>query len=81
MLNQKVHLAGIWGDSGVVRGKLLGFGIFPRLCMFNHSCLPNVTISQAVCSEREGFRTRTLSAHVLDAVQAGQVILRPRPPL
>ena len=58
---------GIWGDSGAGRGRLLGFGIFPRLCMFNHSCLPNATISQTVAGS-----VRHLSAHTLLPIAAGE---------
>lgn len=58
---------GIWGDSSVGRGRLLGFGIFPQLCMFNHSCLPNATISQTVWGN-----VRYLSAHTLLPIAAGE---------
>lgn len=67
MCAEQCNSFGIWGDSGKGKGKLLGFGVFPRLCMFNHSCLPNVTISQTV-----GGRTRTLTAHALAPVAVGE---------
>jgi len=36
MCAEQCNSFGIWGESGKGKGKLLGFGIFPRLCMFNH---------------------------------------------
>jgi hypothetical protein len=66
MCAEQCNSFGIWGETGSGRDKLLGFGIFPRLCMFNHSCLPNVTISQTVNN-----RVRTLTAHTLAPVAAG----------
>jgi len=67
MCAEQCNSFGIWGDSGAGRGRLLGFGIFPRLCMFNHSCLPNVTISQTVAGS-----VRQLSAHTLLPIAAGE---------
>jgi hypothetical protein len=67
MYAEQCNSFGIWGQSGRSQGKLVGFGIFPGLCMFNHSCLPNVTISQTV-----GGTIRTLTAHALAPVAAGE---------
>eukprot|EP00961_Rhodomonas_salina_P199269 2687929-Rhodomonas_salina.2 len=67
MCAEQCNSFGIWGDAGPCQGKLVGFGLFPRLCLFNHNCIPNVTVSQEVQNNQ-----RKLTAHALRAIPQGE---------
>ena len=49
MCAEQCNSFGIWGETGKGQGKLLGFGIFPRLCMFNHRCYERKTSRVCPC--------------------------------
>lgn len=52
---------GLWRSRPPRLGSLVGFGIFPSMCMLNHNCLPNVTVMQEQRPPKAVLRAYTIS--------------------
>lgn len=60
LIAEQCNSFGLWRTKPPRQGTLVGFGVFPRLCMLNHACLPNVTVAASQRPPRAVLRAMAL---------------------